>query len=150
MRHPLRVFALALAFAATPACAALTPPHLPNPLATAQSLDQRAYAMLHAYAAVVEEAADIAADPAAPIAFKRLLGEAERVATPSVELLQTAVTAYLRARADFEAASGASQTTLDRAALAFAAAMRRLNDAIEAAQAPIAELSGLVRARRER
>ncbi|MGD9815103.1 MAG: hypothetical protein AB7Q23_02135 [Hyphomonadaceae bacterium] len=150
MRHPLRVFALALAFAATPACAALAPPDLPNPLAAAQSLDQRAYALLHAYAAVVEEAADIAADPAAPIAFKRLLGEAERVATPSVELLQTAITAYLRARADFEAASGASQTTLDRAAIAFAVAMRRLNEAIEAAQAPIAELSGLVRARRER
>jgi len=150
MRYPIRAIALALALSATPACAMLEPPDLPNPFAAAQSLDQRAYALLHAYAAIVEEAADIVADPAAPIAFKRMLSQAERFATPAVEVLQTAVTAYLRARADFEAASGASQSALDRAAVAFAVASRRLNQAIEAAQGPIAELSGLVRARQER
>lgn len=150
MRHPIRTVVLALALAATPACAMLPPPGPSNPLAAAQSLDQRAYALLHAYAALIEEATDIVADPAAPIEFKRMLGLAERVATPAVEVLQAAVTAYLRARADFEAASGATQGALDRAAIALAAATRRLNDAIEAAQGPIAELSGLVRARQER
>jgi hypothetical protein len=150
MRHPIRVFALACALAITPACAAVKfgQTQLENPIAAAQTIDQRAYALLHAYAAVVEEATDIVADPAAPPAFKRALGQAERAATPAVETLQVAVSAYVRARSEFEAASGASQTTVERAALALAIAARRLSEAAAAAQAPIAELEGLVRAHR--
>lgn len=150
MRHPLRALALACALTLTPACAALQlgQTRIENPIAAAQTIDQRAYALLHAYAAVVEEATDIVVDPATPLAFKRALGQAERAATPAVETLQIAVSAYVRARADFDAASGASQTTIQRTATALSIAARHLNDAVAAAQAPIAELEGLVRARR--
>lgn len=150
MRHPLRTLALACALTFTPACASLQlgQPRFENPVSAARTLDQRAYALLHAYAAVLEEATDIVADPAAPLAFKRALSQAERVATPAAETLTVAVTAYVRATAAFEAASNASQSSVERAATALTTAARRLNEAIEAAQAPIAELEGLVRAQR--
>lgn len=150
MRYPLRALALACALTITPACASmqLGQTRFENPVSAAQTLDQRAYAVLHAYAAVVEEATDIVADPATPLSVKRALGRAERAATPAVETLQIAVTAYLRARAEFEAASGANQTTIERSATALAIAARHLNTAVAAAQAPISELEGLVRARR--
>ena len=146
----MRIIALALALAATPACAALPFSQTPieNPVAAARTLDQRAYALLHAYAAVVEEATDIVRDPAAPLAFKRALGQAERAATPAAETLGIAVRAYVQARADFEAASGESQPALQRTATALTIAAQRLSEAIQAAEAPIAELEGLVRARR--
>lgn len=150
MRHPLRVIALAFTLAATPACASMQvgETRFENPVAVARTLDQRAYAVLHAYAAIIEEATDIVRDPAAPTGFKRALGQAERVATPAAETLQIAVAAYVRARADFEAASAETQPTLERAATALTIAARRLNEAIVAAEAPIAELEDLVRARR--
>jgi hypothetical protein len=150
MRHPLRVLALACALTLTPACSALDlgSTRIENPIAAARTIDQRAYALLHSYAAVMEEATDIVADPATPLAFKRALGQAERVATPAIETLHIAVTSYMRARADFDAASGANQTTIQRAATTLSVAARRLNEAITAAQAPIAELEGLVRAHR--
>jgi hypothetical protein len=150
MRHPLRILALAVALAATPACASLQlgSTRIENPVAAARTLDQRAYAVLNAYAAVIEEATDIVRDPAAPLAFKRALGQAERAATPAAETLEIAVAAYVCARADFEAASGASQPTLERAAAVLTIAARRLSEAIDSAQAPIAELEDLVRARR--
>ncbi len=104
--------------------------------------------MLHAYAAIIEEATDIVRDPAAPLAFKRALGQAERAATPAAETLGIAVRAYVRARADFEAASGETQPAAQRAATALTIAAQRLSEAIQAAEAPIAELEGLVRAGR--
>jgi hypothetical protein len=150
MRHPLRVLALALALAATPACASLRlgQTELVNPVAAARTLDQRAYALLHAYAAIIEEATDIVRDPAAPMAFKRALGQAERIATPAAETLEIAVASYVSARADFEAATGESQPTLERAAIGLTIAARRLSEAIASAQTPITELEELVRARR--
>ena len=150
MRHPLRALVLGVALAMTPACAALQlgETRIENPISAARTLDQRAYALLNAYAAVIEEATDIVRDPSAPLAFKRALGQAERVATPAAETLQIAVTAYVIARADFEAASGASQLALERAATALTIAAQRLSQAIEAARAPIVELEDLVRARR--
>lgn len=150
MRHPLRVLALACALTLTPACAALQfgQTRIENPIAAAQTVDQRAYALLHSYAAIVEKATDIVADPATPLAFKRALGQAERAATPAAETLQIAVSAYMRARAEFDAAATANQTTIQRAATALSIAARHLNEAVAAAQAPIAELEGLVRARR--
>ncbi|MEZ6022911.1 MAG: hypothetical protein R3C16_05745 [Hyphomonadaceae bacterium] len=150
IRHPLRALVLGLAMAATPSCASfdLAGTRFENPAAAARTLDQRAYAILNAYAAVIEEATDIVRDPTAPLAFKRALGQAERVATPAAETLEIAVAAYLRARADFEAASGQSQSSLERAAGALTIAARRLSDAIEAADAPVSELRDLVRARR--
>ena len=150
MRHPLRAFVLGIALALTPACAALQlgETQIENPMSAARTLDQRAYALLNAYAAVIEEATDIVRDPSAPLAFKRALGQAERVATPAAETLQVAVTACVRARSDFEAASGASQPAIERAAAALTIAAQRLSQAIEAARAPVSELEGLVRARR--
>jgi hypothetical protein len=97
---------------------------------------------------VIEEATDIVRDPAAPVGFKRTLGQAERVATTAAETLEIAVVAYISARADFEAASGETQPTLQRAATALTIAARRLSEAMQAAEAPIAELKDLVRARR--
>lgn len=150
MKHPLRALLLGAALALTPACASLNvgDTRFENPISAARTLDQQAYALLNAYAAVIEEATDIVRDPSAPLAFKRALGQAERVATPGAEMLQIAVTAYVRARADFEAASGAGQPALERAATALTVAAQRLSQAIEAARAPISELEDLVRARR--
>lgn len=150
MKHPVRVFVLACALALTPACASIRDAFAPvaNPVAAAQSLDQRAYALLHTYAAVIEEATDIVRDPAAPLAFKRVLGEAERVATPAAEALEIAIASYLRARADFDAAASADASELQRATLALSVAARRLAEAIAAADAPIGELADLVRAHR--
>lgn len=150
MKQPLRVLALTLALAATPACASLNvgQTRFENPATAARTLDQRAYAILSAYAAVIEEATDIVRDPAAPLAFKRALGQAERVATPAAETLQIAVNAYVRARADFEAATSESQPTLERAATGLTIAAQRLTQAMAQAEAPIGELEGLVRARR--
>lgn len=150
MRHPLRTIALALALAATPACASIRAgqTEIVNPVAAANTLDQRAYALLHSYAAIIEEATDIVRDPNAPMAFKRALGQAERIATPSAETLEIAIAAYVNARADFEVASSESQPTLERAATGFTIAARRLSAAIVSAQTPITELQELVRARR--
>ncbi len=150
MRHPLRVIALSLALAATPACASVRAgsTEIVNPVSAARTLDQRAYALLHSYAAIIEEATDIVRDPAAPMAFKRALGQAERIATPSAETLEIAIAAYVSARADFEAATSESQPTLERAATGLTIAARRLGAAIISAQTPITELEELVRARR--
>lgn len=150
MRHTLRAIALGLAIAATPACASLRAgqSEIVNPVSAARTLDQRAYALLHAYAAIIEEATDIVRDPAAPMAFKRVLGQAERIATPAAETLEIAIAAYVSARADFEAASNESQPTLERAAIGLTIAARRLGEAIAAAQNPVTELEELVRARR--
>lgn len=150
MRHALRTLALALALAATPACASMRAgqTEIVNPLNAARTLDQRAYALLHSYAAVIEEATDIVRDRAVPMAFKRALGQAERIATPAAETLEIAIAAYVSARADFEAASTESAPKLERAAAGLTIAARRLSEAIASAQAPITELEELVRARR--
>lgn len=150
MKRTLRAVALGLALAATPACASLPfgETRFENPIAAARTLDQRAYALLHAYAAVVEEATDVVRDPAAPAALKNALGQAERAATPAAETLGIAVRGYVQARADFEAASDESQPALQRASTALTIAARRLAEAMAAAEAPIAELEALVRARR--
>ena len=150
MRHPLRALALACALAATPACASLQlgETRLENPIVAARTLDQRAYALLNSYAAIIEEATDIVRDPAAPLGLKRALGQAERAATPVAQALEIAMAAYLRARADFAAASSEDQPTLQRAASALDIAARRLGQAIADAQAPIRELEDLVRVRR--
>ena len=149
MRHPLRVLTLACALALTPACASLKlgETTLENPVAAARTLDQRAYALLNTYAAVVEEATDIVRDPSVPIGFKRALGEAERAATPTAETLEIAVASYLRARADFTAASSENQSRFQRAASALDIAARRLAEAVSAAEAPIGELQQLIRSR---
>lgn len=146
----LRALMLGAALAATPACASLQlgATRIENPAAAAATLDQRAYAVLHSYAAVIEEAADIVRDPRVPLGFKRALGQAERAATPAAETLEIAVAAYVSARAGFEAAASETAPTLERAAASLTIAARRLSEALTAAQAPVAELHDLVRAHR--
>jgi len=143
MRHPLRAATLALAMAVTlPSCAS-TP--IANPIAAARTLDQQAYAVLDTYAVLVEEATKIVADPKVPLSVKRALGQAEKVATPAAQVVESALAAYIRARADFAAASSQSPSTLQRATDALSIAGQRLSQAIAAASPAIAELQTLVR-----
>lgn len=76
MRHPCRALALACALTLSPACAAL---HFtaPNPIAAAQTTDQRAYALIQSYGALIETAATVVRDPSVPIEVKRAIGRAE-------------------------------------------------------------------------
>lgn len=139
MRHPLRALVLGLALSATPACAHL--PSLETPFEAARGVDQQAYALLGAYAAVLEAATGIVRDPNTSASLKRALGQAERVATPAAETLGLAVRAYAGARADLDAAPNSSAATSE-----FAIAAHRLAEAVQAAQRPIGELQALVRA----
>lgn len=126
MKRRFRAALLACAFAATPACATLPQE---RPLAPAQmSIEMRAYALLSAYAAVLEEAADMSRHPDAPPALKRAIAEAERAATPAAEAVRAAVVAHLHAR---DAASADA-----------------LNAALGAAEPPVATLQALVRSGR--
>ena len=137
MRHPMRVVALACVLAFTPACASL--PKFENPMAAAQSVDQQAYALLATYAAMLEEATDVVRDPVTSPSVRTALGRAERAATPAIETLQVAASAYLRAKADLAASSNPNTiTTLTVAA-------NRLNQAITAARGPVGELQALIR-----
>ena len=103
MRNPLRTMALAIALVSMPACAAMEIPKFENPLSVARTADQKAYALLASYAAVLEEATDLVRDPLVPTPVKQALVRAERVATPAAETLRIALVGYLHARADYEA-----------------------------------------------
>lgn len=140
----LRSLFVAFALAITPSCAAF---HLDNPVAAARTLDQRAYALLNTYAAVIEQATDIVRDPATPVAFIRVLATAERAATPMADALGIAVGAFERASEDLRVASTQGRPEIEQAAAALAIASRRLDEATTAAAGPIAELQGLVDAR---
>lgn len=122
MIRRLRVCALAVALAATPACVSLTPL---NPFTTARSVDQQAYALIGAYALALEEASVLVRDPATPRAVKTALATAEARATPAVEVVKIAAVAYRRA-----------ETETSGAALA---------RAISEAQRPIADLALLLK-----
>lgn len=130
MNRTLRVIALALTLAATPGCASLAL-RFESPIAAAQTLDQRTYALLNTYAAILEEAADIVRDPAVPLAVKRALGDAERAATPAVEAAEAAFRVYAQARGDERAA-----------------ASHRLEEAVDQAKPAVDALQQLVREQR--
>ncbi|HYD89235.1 MAG TPA: hypothetical protein VEA80_17280 [Vitreimonas sp.] len=130
MHRSMRVFALALVLAATPACASLPVggTRIENPVAAARTLDQRAYALTQSYAAILEEAADIVRDPATPAEARAALARAEAAATPVVEALHGALAAYRAARTS--------------------AAQSRLERAVASAAPAVAELQSLVRSNR--
>ncbi|HVV33398.1 MAG TPA: hypothetical protein VHC73_09245 [Vitreimonas sp.] len=147
LKGSLRTALLSLAMiTALPSCSSIPilGAQIENPVTAARTLDQQAYAVLDTYAVLVEEATKIVADPNVPITIKRGLGAVEKVATPAAQVVESALAAYMRARADFEAASGQSQTTLARAADALSIAGQRLSQAIAAASPAIAELQTLV------
>lgn len=125
MNKHLRVLALAFALAATPACASI---EIPNPFAVAQSADQRAYALLQTYAALVEEAASLVRAPSTPAAIRRAIGQAEAAATPAAEALAQALRAYNAARN-----AGDAET-----------ARMELESARAEAEAPIADFASAV------
>ncbi|MBC7770549.1 MAG: hypothetical protein H7124_17345 [Phycisphaerales bacterium] len=125
MHRTLRALALGFALACVPACASVFPPVTEQH--ASQTLEQRAYVLLNGYAAVLEEAADLVRDLDTPPAVIRALAQAEAAATPSVEALHQALTAYAAA----DAATRASRTDA-------------LSQAIEAAEAPVAAMRGLV------
>lgn len=143
VRYPLRAMALALALAATPACASLATPKLENPVAAAKTADQTAYALLESYAAVLEEATDIVRNPSAPAVLKQGLVRAELVATPAADTLRAAFVAYLRARADYEALP-AGTPKAEKAAATLAIAAVRLDEGIRNARAPVEALKALI------
>src|SRR5215470_3398767 len=97
----LKIAVLSLVLVAAPGCAEL---RADNPFMAARKIDQQAYALISAYADIVDTATNFLADPAAPPAAKRALGAAEAVATPAVETLAVAAVAYLQAGADARAA----------------------------------------------
>jgi hypothetical protein len=145
-RPLLRAFAsltLGAILAVTPGCASfpIGAATVENPVAAARGADQRAYALLQTYAAIVEEAADIVRDPHAPAALKRALVEAERVATPAAETLGAAARAFVAAHVEREAAPRSAG-----AAQALAVAATHLTEAVFAAERPIGELEARVRA----
>lgn len=147
MRHPFRALALACALTLTPACASL---HLtaPNPISAAQTNGQRAYAVIESYGALVETATIIVRNPAVPIGAKRAIGRAEAAATRSVQTLEIALAAYLRARAAYEAASPSDDNAMTRAVTALSAAAFELSRAFERAQPAVAQLQTLINAQR--
>ena len=142
IRKPLRAILLACALAATPACASLNTPKFENPVAAAQTADQKAYALLASYAAVLEEATGIVRDPSLLAVAKRALIRAESVATPAAETLRIAFVGYLRARADYEAI-GNDRPKTEKAAASLAIAAARLDEALTAARGPFAAFAAL-------
>ena len=143
MKNVFRTFVLAGALTLTPSCAA---PKLENPVAAARTTNQRAYALIETYGALIEEATVLVRDPSVPAQAKHALGAAERVATPAVETLEAALAAYDRADADMRAINASDKTGAARAAATLAAAIQRLTQALAAAEAPIGELESLVHA----
>ena len=144
MRNTIRALALGAALTLTPACASIGAPQFANPISAAQTNDQRAYATIESYGALVETATAIVRDPSVPIDVKRALGRAEAAATPSVQMLEVAFSSYLRARAAYETAARSDDNAMTRASTALGAAGQTLGRAIDHAQTPIAELRALI------
>ncbi|MDX2233505.1 MAG: hypothetical protein NW200_03320 [Hyphomonadaceae bacterium] len=144
-RHPLRAALLAIALSVTPACAAFRAADAVNTVAAAETADQKAYALLLGYAAVLEEATDIVADPETPPPVKTALARAERIATPAADMLRVAFATYLRARADYEAQIGADASRRERAAAAFVLAAQALDEAITRARDPFAAFTAALK-----
>jgi hypothetical protein len=142
MRTLLRVFALSLALCAVPACASIQAPRFENPVEAGKTADQKAYALLASYAAVLEEATDLVRDPNVPVPVKRALVTAEGAATPAADTLRIALVAYLRARADYEAI-GPGRPPQERTVAALAIAAVRLDEAFTAARGPLSQFAAL-------
>jgi hypothetical protein len=148
MHRALRPLVLACTLLLAPSCSALhlDGPQIVNPVSAARTPDQRAYALIEAYGALLETATDIIRNPDTPIEAKRAFGQAEAAATPALETLEIAFAAYLRAQTDFESAPSGNASALTRATSALATAAQHLSAAVDAAQTPVSELEALVRA----
>lgn len=85
---PLAAILLVLAIAA---CASLG---LRNPVATAQTLEQKAFALVETYRVAAETAADIVENPATPDVVVKYLADGDNVATPLAKTLKAAAQTY--------------------------------------------------------
>jgi hypothetical protein len=122
MRRALPILALGVACAAIPACAPLAAQTQGASISRGKTIDDRAYALISAYAAALEAATALVRDPATPAGVREGLARAEAIATPLVEALKIAAAAHARTAGD------------DGAALA---------KALAEAQAPVAALAML-------
>lgn len=111
MKRTFRALALALALSAVPACASIFPPT--HQVGAERTLNQRAYTLISAYAAALEEAADIVRDPATPAEVRRALAQAEAAATPAIEALHQALAIYSADDQRLSAAFANAQAPVD-------------------------------------
>jgi hypothetical protein len=110
---------------------------IPNPVFAAETLEQRALALLETYTALLETATEVLADVRTPRRVADGLIRAEAVATPAVETAEIALAAYGRARARYEADPRG-------AAAALAIAAGELETALAQAAGPVGALQALL------
>jgi hypothetical protein len=90
-----------------------------NPIAAAETPEQRAFAAYGTFVILQETAADLVEDPAIPRGVKLRIIQAEERAKPVADSLLVAYTAFLIVRAEFDAGETSEQQ--------FAIASRELN-----------------------
>jgi hypothetical protein len=91
-----------------------------NPIAAAETPEQRAFAAYGTFVILQETAADLAEDPAIPRGAKLRIIQAEERAKPVADSLLDAYTAFLIVKAEFDAGETSEQR--------FAIASKELND----------------------
>lgn len=83
-----------------------------NPIAAAETSEQRAYAAYGTFVIVQEKAADLAEDPAIPRGVKLRIIQAEERAKPVADSLLDAYTAFLVIKGEFDAGETSEQRLL--------------------------------------
>lgn len=96
MRHLILAFVLPALFALA-ACADM------NPVATAQTPEQKAFAAYGTFVVLKEEAADIAVAPGTPRAVVQAIATGNRVVTPLARTMVVAAREYVAAKAEIDA-----------------------------------------------
>lgn len=132
--HPLRQIQIVVlaAFAVLVAgCAGL------NPLASAETPAQKAYAISASYNIVLESAAEIVEDPTAPIELRRTIQRTEARTTPIVDELEDAFVELTTIRAEYRAGA----TTEERLQLA----VDNLEAWVDRAEAALVDLATAVK-----
>lgn len=129
--------ALAMTLAVLASCGTLG---VRNPVATAQTPEQKAYALVELYRVAVEEAADIAEAPTTPRSVISVLQQAEKIATPLALELKAAAQAYGNAEEALKLLPK-DAGLIDKAAIA----LKGLNDAWREGAAPMQALIAAVK-----
>ena len=111
-----------------------------NPVAVAQTPEQKADAMYATFVLFEERAADLAAKPGTPQSVINALARADRVVKPIMDNLQAAVTEVAKVRADIAAGGDSTQDmltvvtlNLEKWLLEAAPALQALIDAVTTA-----------------
>lgn len=103
-----------------------------NPVAAAQDVEQRAYAVYGSFVIVEEQAAKIVSDPNVPAAVKQALRGADARAKPSADALLGSLQAFQTTAAQLKGSGGSPDAT-------------RLQNAIDAAAGDVAILISAVK-----